>query len=167
MTAGRKAQPLSNTSKNWTKAEIQVKEAAEKKLDSFESLSATPPSSLTKEGKKEYKRVYKLLETLPLSNLDQQVFIQYCDLVATSRQLKYEINLLESEVIESLEAKNLNIALDKQLTTKRNQLSNYYKEIKSHASLIGLTMESRMRLVPDKAVDDEDEFLKAFGVDDD
>jgi len=155
MTAGRKAQPLSNTSKNWTKAEIQAKEAAEKKLDSFESLSATPPSSLTKEGKKEYKRVYKLLETLPLSNLDQQVFIQYCDLVATTEQLKYEINLLQSEVVESLENNNLNVALDKQLTTKRNQLSNYYKEIKSHASLI------------DKAVDDEDEFLKAFGVDDD
>lgn len=163
MTAGRKAQPLSNTTKNWTKEEIKKKEQDELKLDAFVELNKTPPKSLNELGKKEYKRVHKLLETLPLSELDKQVFVQYCDLVATTQQLKYEIELIQKEVIESLENQNLDVALDKQLTTKRNQLSNYYKEIKSHASLIGLTMESRMRLVPDKATQGEDEFLNVFG----
>lgn len=163
MPAGRKPKPLSETSKHWTKAEIEAKEKQEKKLESFEELKKTPPKSMSELGKKEYKRVYALLESLPLSELDKQVFIQYCELVATSEQLKYEIGLIQKEVVESLENGDLDIALDKQLTTKRNQLSTYFKEIKSHASLIGLTMESRMRLVPDSSTDEEDSFLQAFG----
>ncbi|UBH12433.1 phage terminase small subunit P27 family [Macrococcus armenti] len=157
--AGRKQKPLSNTSKHYTAVEIEAKKEKEKKLNDFVPINKTPPKYLPENAKKEYKRVIKLFGSLPVSQLDQQILIQYCDLVSEYHDISEEIQKIKEEL-----SGGFYIDLDKVLTTKRRQKIDIFKEIKSHASLLGMSIESRMRLVPEES-NEEDPFADLFGGD--
>ncbi|WP_262995514.1 phage terminase small subunit P27 family [Macrococcus capreoli] len=159
MGVGRKPKPLANTSKHYTTAELEAKAEKEKKLTEFEPINKTPPKYLSNVAKKEYKRVVKLFGSIPVSQLDQQILIQYCDLVSEYHDITEEINSIKDEL-----KKEYYIDLDKMLISKRRQKIDLFKEIKSHGSLLGMSMESRMRLVPEET-DEEDPLSSLLGGD--
>lgn len=158
MGVGRKQKMLASTSKNYTKAEIEAKAEKEKKLEEFEPIQKTPPKYLPELAKKEYKKILKLLSSIPLAQLDQQILIQYCVLVNDYHELTEEIYQIKDILADMYE-----INLDKQLTAKRRQRIEVFREIKMHASLLGLTMESRMKLVPIES--DEKDIMDIFSGD--
>lgn len=157
MGAGRKQKPLANTTKHYTAVELEAKQEKEKKLNDFPPINKTPPKYLSENAKKEYKRVIKLFGSLPVSQLDQQILIQYCDLVSEYHDISEEINYLKDEL-----KGGFYIDLDKVLTNKRRQKIDIFKEIKSHAGLLGMSIESRMRLVPEETTE-EDPFAAMLG----
>lgn len=153
----RPQKPLDAMSKNLTKAEIEAKQNKEKALEKFEKLSKTPPKYLSDIAKTEYKKVYKLIQHLPVAQLDQQTLITYCELYSDYREVLEEITALKV-ILDN----DYDLVIDKQLTTKRRQKLEILREMKSVGNMLGMSIDSRLKLVPAET-NEEDEFLKAFG----
>ncbi|WP_251669874.1 P27 family phage terminase small subunit, partial [Sporosarcina sp. NCCP-2331] len=61
------------------KEEIEQRKKEEETLREFEKISLSPPSWLSKDAKKEYKRIVPLMEKLPIAALDLASVAMYCD----------------------------------------------------------------------------------------
>lgn len=156
--AGRHQKPLASTTKHWTKAEIEEKQDKEKVLENFEKISNRAPKHLTELGKETYKSVLKMTEKLPVSKLDENTIVIYSELYCDYRELTDEIKELKQKLVDE----GYDLSIDKQLTTKRRQRLDVFREMKSTGNLLGMSMESRLKLVqPDEP--DEDPIAQIFG----
>ena len=136
------------------KEAIEARKQEEKALEEFESISFTPPSWLSAEAKKEYKRIVPLLSKLPIAALDLASVEMYCDFYS-----KYKRNSLavedEGETVVELDGRG----------NEKSKVNPKYTVMKDAASMVrtlsgglGMTIDSRMRIVVPKKEDIKDPF---------
>lgn len=133
---GRKTVLSGATSKHYTKEELEKKLEQEEILYTFEPLNfKIYPKNLDANAKKEWKRLSKIVDSrnLPISELDRAIVTNYCMYVSISERAREQLNQ-EPLTIDG----------------KKNQiidvLNGANKELKSLASQLGLTIDSRMRI---------------------
>lgn len=88
--------------------------------------------------------------------MDQQTLVTYSELYSDYRDIVSEINTLKERLDEDYD-----ITIDKQLTSKRRQKLEILREMKSVGNMLGMSIDSRLRLASNES-DDEDAFLKAM-----
>lgn len=137
------------------KGQITNEERAERKeqeesLYEFEPLHAKPPHWLSTMGKNEWTRLYPHLKTLPISELDRPLFAIFCNYIAQFReatkdvaqngQIMFELNSQGNEV----KKKNPSVEI----------MNSMSKEIRGIAGQLGLSLDSRLKLIGYKNGDD-------------
>ena len=118
----------------------------EEKLYNYEKLDFSYfPAGLLREAFPEWERISKIVGDLPLSELDQQTLVRYCN-----------YTYLYSDATER-------VAYEGAITPegKKNPLvdvmNGYSKELKAATSDLGLTINSRLKIVAPAEKDKEDE----------
>ena len=133
---GRKAVLSGATSKHYTKDELEEKQKQEEVLYTFEPLDfSNIPKKLDKLAKAEWKRLGLIVDTrnLPISELDRSIVINYCVYVSVSERAREQL-LTEP------------LTIDRRKNPIIDVLNGANKELKSLASQLGLTIDSRMRI---------------------
>ncbi|MFS0982378.1 phage terminase small subunit P27 family [Enterococcus casseliflavus] len=124
------------TSKHYTKEELEQKQKQEEVLFTFEPLDFSKvPKKLDKLAKAEWKRLGLIVDTrnLPISELDRSLVINYCVYVSVSEKAREQL-LVEPLTIDGRKNPIIDV------------LNGANKELKSLASNLGLTIDSRMRI---------------------
>lgn len=124
------------TSKHYTKEELEEKQKQEEVLFTFEPLDFSKvPKKLDKLAKAEWKRLGLIVDTrnLPISELDRAIVINYCVYVSVSERAREQMQ------VEPL-------TIDGRKNPIIDVLNGANKELKSLASQLGLTIDSRMRI---------------------
>lgn len=142
---------------NHNKEELEQSEMRENSLEQFKKIDVENiPDDLTEDGKKEWQRVVPLLQQLPIAELDYDRIKRYCQLVALTDDAYKHIMTYGT--------------INDEGTKRTPQYFNYMdglKELKSLCGSLGMTIDSRMKLV----VPSENQVRKSvydeFGVDDD
>lgn len=145
---GRKAVLSGASSKHYTKDELEEKQKQEEVLYTFEPLDFSKvPKKLDKLAKAEWKRLGLIIDTrnLPISELDRSIVINYCVYVSVSERAREQL-LTEPLTIDGRKNPIIDV------------LNGANKELKSLASQLGLTIDSRMRIKnPTTEVNTEDD----------
>lgn len=144
-----------NVTGHRTKDELDEKKRAEKVAGEFSPLSATPPAWLDREGKREYRRVMPLLSDLNITALDRSTVAMYCN--SYSLFLQAQANVRENGVV-----------MDTEYGVKRNPATtvmiDMQKETRAYASSLGMTLDSRTKLVtPEPKESYEDDKFAHYG----
>lgn len=146
---GRKPVLSSVTDKHLTKEELEEKQEQEAILYVFAPLNfKKTPQKLDNLARKEWKRLEKIVDSrnLPLSELDRAIVINYCVYVSISERAREQLN-------------NEPLTFDGRKNQVVDVLNGANKELKSLASQLGLTIDSRMRIkAPMAETGDSDEF---------
>lgn len=148
--AGRPRKHSTQINSHKTKAEIaqRQQEEAAAGSDKFNHVTLTPPAYLDEAAKTEYRRVAPLLKNLDVTSLDRQVLIDYCNSVSMFQKAVKSVNK-DGLLIGDKKNPAVAIMLDMQ------------KEIRANASQLGMTLDSRMKLVkPTDKTEDEDPYSK-------
>ncbi|WP_204236174.1 phage terminase small subunit P27 family [Mammaliicoccus sciuri] len=128
--------------------EVQEKlKATEEALKELTPLQKTPPNFLDKVAKAEYKRIYPLLEELPIASLDLALVVMYCQ--TYSNYVEASKQLVREKVVETERGSKLSpyYTIQRDSITAMNQI----------APKLGLSLDSRMKVVtPKKEVKDID-----------
>ncbi|WP_440868107.1 phage terminase small subunit P27 family [Staphylococcus shinii] len=138
---------LSQSSKNYTKEEIEKKEKAEEALKTLTPLDLEPPEWLSKTAKEEYRRIYPLLKQLPVASLDLSLVSTYCQAYADYQ----EANILLQEedlVVTTAHGSKLNPLH----TIKRDS----FNIINSIAPKLGMSIDSRLKILEPKGTEKKD-----------
>lgn len=118
-------------------------------------------------GKREYKRVTVLLNELPIADLDRTLVAIYCNSYSKYIQATKDI---DANGITMLEADS-NGSKRKKKNPAVAIMSEMSREIRNIANSLGMTIDSRMRLVAPQQQTKEDDpysqFSNAVGEDDD
>ncbi|WP_414842338.1 phage terminase small subunit P27 family [Enterococcus saccharolyticus] len=133
---GRKAVLSGASSKHYTKDELEEKQKQEEVLFTFEPLDFSKvPKKLDSLAKAEWKRLGLIIDTrnLPISELDRSIVINYCVYVSVSERAREQL-LVEPLTIDGRKNPIIDV------------LNGANKELKSLASNLGLTIDSRMRI---------------------
>lgn len=146
---GRKAVLSTVTDKHLTKEELEEKQGQEAILYTFEPLNfKKTPLKLDNLARKEWKRLAEIVDSrnLPLSELDRAIVVNYCVYVSISERAREQLNT-EPLTIDGRKNQIVDV------------LNGANKELKSLASQLGLTIDSRMRIKnPTSEADSVDEF---------
>lgn len=128
---------LRDTTKHLTVVERQVKELEEERAKTFvgrEQLKHPPDWLVDDVAIAEWKRLVKELESTPIfNNLDYNNLGAYCNAVA-----RY------SEIVKQVGTK---FRLGKELNNLVQLELRYSDEIKKYASLLGLTLDGKLKLI--------------------
>lgn len=163
--AGRNLKVLETSSKNFTKKEKEIRRKAEKKAsEDFKELQKSAPRHLDPIARAEYERVIEELKKLPVRNLDRTILEQYCTWYSIYRKAEEDIKKFgifthfedseTGEVVILTNKRNPAVAIMKDATT----------EIKSCASLLGMTVDSRLKMfLPKKNEEKEKSIFEKFG----
>lgn len=161
---GRRAKPIDllvlDGKKNLTKKEIEARKTAEKKIKP-QATKVRPPTWLSKEAKKEFRRLANELLTVDLiTNVDVDALALYCDAyvdyVRCTRIIDEE-GLLVEYTNKAAETNKV----PHPLLTKKKQL---YDQMKTLASEFGLTPSARAKIaIPKQEKKEPTEFEKTFG----
>lgn len=137
--------------KHLTKSEIEKRKNSEVKA---KSDNIKPPQNLTKDEKKEFKKIAKeLIEIEIMSNLDSNSLGMY--IRAYANYIKVSNKLINLDPLENFDEYNkLSILEDR-----------YTKQCRSHAIDLGLTISSRCKLVVPKPPEGpkKNKFSEKFG----
>ncbi|EGQ3418810.1 phage terminase small subunit P27 family [Staphylococcus pseudintermedius] len=154
---GRPKKLLNNSTKNYTKEEILEKERKEAELNKFSKIDREPPDFLDEIAKKEYERVIPYMLELPISNLDQAQLAQYCSFYSDFVQASKMVDETGGVVIETERGLRVNPAFKAKESagTRMQQCAN----------TLGLTIDSRLRIVVPEEKEDDDP-MKQFVSDD-
>ena len=135
-----------------TKEVQEELKATEEALKELTPLQKTPPNFLDKVAKAEYKRIYPLLEELPIASLDLALIVMYCQ--TYSNYIEASKQLAREKVVETERGSKLSpyYTIQRDSITAMNQI----------APKLGLSLDSRMKVVtPKKEVKDIDP-MKSF-----
>lgn len=130
-----------------TKEVQEELKATEEALKELTPLQKTPPNFLDKVAKAEYKRIYPLLEELPIASLDLALIVMYCQ--TYSNYIEASKQLAREKVVETERGSKLSpyYTIQRDSITAMNQI----------APKLGLSLDSRMKVVtPKKEVKDID-----------
>lgn len=130
-----------------TKEVQEELKATEEALKELTPLQKTPPNFLDKVAKAEYKRIYPLLEELPIASLDLALVVMYCQ--TYSNYIEASKQLAREKVVETERGSKLSpyYTIQRDSITAMNQI----------APKLGLSLDSRMKVVtPKKEVKDID-----------
>jgi len=146
---------------NFTKDEIRQRKEEEESLHEFEKIPLSPPAWLNKEAKQEYRRIAPLLNKLPIAELDLSMVAMYCDLVSdyiAASQQAYK----EGRIIEETDSQgNPKTKINEAWRLKESAA----KSIRSIAGQLGMTIDSRMRIVVPKEEEKADPFAELMNDD--
>ena len=141
---GRPRKLLNASSKHYTDEERIKKEKEEEKLYNYEPLDFSYyPAGLLQQAYHEWERISHFIGDLPISELDQQAMVRYCN-----------YSYLYSEMAEQV-AYEGPLTEEGKLNPKVTAMNSYSKELKSATNDLGLTINSRLKLVAPKEVEDE------------
>jgi P27 family predicted phage terminase small subunit len=152
--AGRKLKLVSNMTGKPGKDKLDERRKSEEQLKQFEAITVTPPKWLDDFGKKEYRRVIKLLKQLPVAKLDQTLIALYCASLSRYIQAVEDVNENGLVLIEDGKSKK-NPAMMLQIELGR--------EIRSICGQLGMTIDSRMRIVAPKPKEKQADPFARFG----
>lgn len=159
--AGRKPKLNANKLGNRTKEELEQSELKENGLQQFTKINIeTVPDGLTENAAKEWLRVVPLLEQLPIAELDYSLIKKYCEVLDQNDTLYRSIS--EKSGIEGM--------VDPETNRKTGAFMAYMeslKELRSICGQLGMTIDSRMRLVVPTESEVKQSVYDEFGVDDD
>ncbi len=130
-----------------TKEVQEELKATEEALKELTPLQKTPPNFLDKVAKAEYKRIYPLLEELPIASLDLALVVMYCQ--TYSNYVEASKQLVREKVVETERGSKLSpyYTIQRDSITAMNQI----------APKLGLSLDSRMKVMtPKKEVKDTD-----------
>lgn len=151
----RKLTLLDSNKKHLTKDEIADRKQAEKLAsDGFSEMQTTAPNHLNSVAKQEYKRVVKDIQKLPLRNLDRALLENYCLWYSVFKETSKKLSEEGMTVIED------EMSVEHPLI---KTLEKATKNIKSTASELGLTVDSRLRLYLPKKEKKEETMFDKFG----
>lgn len=139
---------------NFSKAELQARLDKEAALNTFERLSIMPPTWLDDNSKREYKRIVPLLEKLPIASLDQTLVTLYCQFYSMFLEAS---NDLKDRGLIDVEANRANPAF--------NAMVKASSEIRLIASQLGMTIDSRMKIVVPEPKEVHDPFKDMMDLD--
>ncbi len=149
--AGRPRQPIEllveKGKKHLTKAEIAERQDTEVKV---EAKDVKAPNYLSKKQKEEFNRLAEILvESVMMCELDEDCLARY--LIARENYIKFTKQLnIEFRKQNAKENKNNEMLLDRISSNIEQLLINQdraYKQCRSSASDLGLSISSRCRLV--------------------
>lgn len=141
---GRPRKLINASVKNYTEEERIQKQKEEEKLMNFEKLDFSYyPAGLLREAYHEWERISHFIGDLPISELDQQAMVRYCN-----------YSYLYSEIAEQV-AYEGPLTEDGKLNPKVTAMNSYSKELKSATNDLGLTINSRLKLVAPKEIENE------------
>ena len=159
--AGRKPKLNANKLGNRTKEELEQSEKVENGLNQFTKINVdSVPDGLTENAAKEWSRVVPLLEQLPIAELDYSLIKKYCEVVDQNDTLYRAIS--SKDGIEGM--------VDPETNRKTGAFMAYMeslKELRSICGQLGMTIDSRMRLVVPTESEIKKSVYDEFGVDDD
>ena len=159
--AGRKPKLNANKLGNRTKEELEQSEKVENGLNQFTKINVdSVPDGLTENAAKEWSRVIPLLEQLPIAELDYSLIKKYCEVVDQNDTLYRAIS--SKDGIEGM--------VDPETNRKTGAFMAYMeslKELRSICGQLGMTIDSRMRLVVPTESEIKQSVYDEFGVDDD
>lgn len=142
---------------NHNKEELEQQELRENGLEQFSKIDVENiPNDLTESGKREWLRVVPLLQQLPIAELDYDRIKRYCQLVAMTDEAYEHIMQFGS--------------INDEGTKRTPQYFTYMdglKELKSLCGSLGMTIDSRMKLVVPSENQARKSVYDEFGVDDD
>lgn len=163
--AGRPSKHSSNVQGHRTVAEIEDKKEREALAGDFPAVSLIAPDWLDDVAKEEYERVAKFLVDLNVTELDQTSLAMYAN--AYSRYKQAAEDVMEYGIY----ARGVDDKGDQVIDTTRKSpavavMSDMSKEVRSYASSLGMTLDSRTKLIkPPEKPDADDEYAN-FGGDD-
>jgi len=149
--AGRPRQPIEliveKGKKHLTKAEIEERQNTEVKV---EAKDVKPPSYLSKKQKIEFNKISEILvKSVMMCELDEDCLARY--LIAKDNYVKFtKLVNIEFRKLNSKETKKSETSYD-QINNRIEQLlinqDRAYKQCRSSASDLGLSISSRCRLI--------------------
>jgi len=140
-----------------TKEELAEAELQENGLEQFEKLNIdSTPKELKGIAQKEWIRVVPLLEQLPIAELDYDRVKRYCQLVGITDEAYEHVSKYGT--------------VNEEGTKKTPQFLVYLdglRELKTICGQLGMTIDSRMRIVLPQENEKKQSVYDMFGVDDD
>lgn len=147
----RKYKVLEQSEANLTKQQQEAKYNAEVLAsDGYKLLQYSPPNRLSRVAKAEWKRIIPDLKNLPVRSVDRAMVEQYCFWYSQFIDLSDQINSLNHDDLDTK-------------ITLINTLDKISKNVRSAASEIGLTVDSRMRMNVPKKEDKPKTLKDMFG----
>lgn len=141
---------LATNRKNFTKEEIAAREAEEEILNKFTQIDIDEvPSFLDIRARDEWFRIVPLLKELPISELDRTQIAQYCHFVSLYEQCAKEVEYY-------------GLIVDDRPNPAYKMMIDAAKEIKTISNSMGLTINSRMKLVAPVAAGEEEKEKDQF-----
>lgn len=141
---GRPRKLLNAQQGNLTQEQQFQKKKEEEKLYNYEPLDFSYfPMGLLRGAYPEWERIGNFAGSLPLSELDSQTLVSYCNYVYLYSKLAEEVSI-EGEVTS-----------EGKLNPKVTAMMGYSKQIKSATNDLGLTINSRLKLVVPKEIENE------------
>lgn len=172
--SGRKFKVLEMNKKNFTKAEREQREQAERGAsEDFTLLQKTPPKSLDQIGRYEWQRVWEDISKLPVRNLDKVSLELYCSWYSMYRKALKEVEengiyakvMVERTVEEDGEEKTIYVEAEDK--ARKNPaiavMNDASANVMKFASSLGLTVDSRMRLYMPPKDEKEKSIFDQFG----
>lgn len=160
---GRKLKLVETTKKHLTKKEKTTRKAKQDLAsEGFTKLQQSAPRHLSTAAKAEYRRVIKDLENLPVRNLDRAALENYCTWYAIYKQAEEQLSKYgpysiiefdDGEPIFDYSKKSPMVSL----------LSDASSRIYQFASSLGMTVDSRMKIVPPDSGKKKDDPFAQFG----
>lgn len=145
---GKPQKLLSQSSKNYTLEEKERKQQAEESLNNLTPLDENPPEWLSDLAQEEYRRIYPLLQELPVASLDLGLVTAYCQ--AYSDYIEATTALQgEPSVISNKNGSRLNPLH----TIKRDSFSI----MNSITPKLGMSIDSRLKIFTPKDDKKEDD----------
>lgn len=144
---------LNTTTKNYTNEEKEAKELEEQVLYNYEKLDFSYfPHGLMKGAFNEWTRIGSFIGDLPISELDMNTVIRYCN-----------YTYLYAEAVERLELEGP-ITPDGKKNPLVDIVNSYSKELKSTTNDLGLTINSRLKITlpAEKEKEVKDPFATLF-----
>lgn len=137
----RPKKTLSQQKSARTKEVQEELQQAEEQLNQLTPLQKTPPNYLTKEAKAEYKKLYPLINELPVANLDLSLLSTYCQSYADYQQATKE--LAKGDIVTFTERGS-------KVNPWHRVKMDSYSVMNSIAPKLGLTIDSRMKILTPK-----------------
>lgn len=146
---GRRIKPISQVTGNIGTDEREAREKAENEMRKLDDLPEKPPYYLPTYGKKLWKSIVPQLKTLEsIKQLDQTTLEQMC--------VFYDCWIRAVQDI-----KENGFSINGRKNPAYNVLSDSGQQMRKCSSLLGLTFDSRMRLMlPESNDKEEDPFAK-------
>ncbi|MEC0670455.1 phage terminase small subunit P27 family [Bacillus haynesii] len=146
-----------------TNEEREERLKQEEKLKDFSPLQEKPPYWLSKMAKNEWRRIYPHIIKMPISELDSTLLAIYCNSYAQYRQATADI-LKNGQVMYEVNSRGEKVKKKNPSVDIMNSMS---KEIRGIAGQLGLSLDSRLRIVGlDNEDDDVDPFAALMNDDD-
>lgn len=137
--------------KNYTKDELEIKKVQEESLATFEPLDFSIISpALSADAKKEWERLSKVIDGLPISELDRTTIENICMYTAIIKKAQRQL-------------KSAEYIIDGRPNPIFKIINDTSKELRALANMSGLSIDSRLRIKnPTTTNEPEDPYEKMF-----